>query len=182
MDTVRFTVEGITPLLMNNPAKMGMETVGTTRGNKVYDPAEEAEAAAYRNEDGNLALPGVQFRSSVVNASTIFKAQKGRGSLKGAIAHIQVDEELVPLKTLNGKWIKEYEIDTRRAVVQRQGILRWRPRIFPYRASFTVLYDTALIKDEIIKEVLSDAGNRIGVGDYRPQKGGWFGRFQVIDK
>ena len=34
--------------------------------------------------------------------------------------------------------------------------------------------------DELIK-IVSYAGKKQGIGDYRPQKGGNFGRFDVVD-
>lgn len=32
-----------------------------------------------------------------------------------------------------------------------------------------------------VHEMISDAGRRAGIGDFRPSKGGPFGRFQLIE-
>jgi hypothetical protein len=32
----------------------------------------------------------------------------------------------------------------------------------------------------LFEMLLDDAGTRIGIGAYRPAKGGWFGRFTVV--
>jgi hypothetical protein len=51
--------------------------------------------------------------------------------------------------------------------------------------AFEFIYDSDLLPDDeptirtLFTSVLNDAGNRIGLGDYRPQKTGWFGRYQV---
>lgn len=34
---------------------------------------------------------------------------------------------------------------------------------------------------ELLRSFLLEAGSRIGVGDYRPEKTGWFGRFTVLE-
>jgi hypothetical protein len=119
----------------------------------------------------------------MVAAAAAFKAPRGRGSIKGIFAHIMVEPELVPILDADGNRQSEYTIDSRRAVVQGNGIIRSRPKFEAWSADFDVLYDPDLITDEdIFKAVLTDAGNRIGIGDYRPQKTGWFGRFNVAER
>jgi len=49
-----------------------------------------------------------------------------------------------------------------------------------WKLSFEMLYNDQLIADpEIIKEVLIEAGERVGILDFRPQKLGEFGTFSV---
>lgn len=176
-DILKVSVKGITPLLMNNPASMA--PTKAKKGGYVANPEEEAEKATYRTENGTLALPGVQFRGSIVNAAAAFK--KGRSSLKTTVSHIQVYPELVPLHDDFGNFLDKYEIDSRRAVVQHQGIIRNRPRLDEWMATFEIDYEEALVSEEVIVEILKDAGNRIGVGDYRPQRSGPFGRFALVE-
>jgi hypothetical protein len=47
-------------------------------------------------------------------------------------------------------------------------------------ARFTIEFAPDLVSADILVKILADAGMRVGVGDYRPQKGGPFGRFQII--
>jgi hypothetical protein len=81
----------------------------------------------------------------------------------------------------DGTPIKDYIIDRRRAIIQRNGIIRCRPCFPEWSCTFTIEYDPELIGKEpkIIADVLQDAGNRIGVGDFRPSRNGPFGRFKV---
>ena len=49
------------------------------------------------------------------------------------------------------------------------------------RCVITFEYDPMLVPNpKLIVDILADAGGRIGVGDYRPACGGWFGRFNII--
>lgn len=57
------------------------------------------------------------------------------------------------------------------------------PKTFPHftswegEAEFIVLDDT--ITKEVFERVLREAGNFVGIGQFRPQNGGYFGRFEV---
>ena len=55
-----------------------------------------------------------------------------------------------------------------------------RPRIDDWDASFSVDFDETLIKRDQIIRILSDTGSRVGLMDFRPEKKGPYGRFEVI--
>jgi hypothetical protein len=177
MRRIRIIVDGRSPLLTHNPASMGTAPeVG--KGSRVPKAEDEAEAGTYRMQNGAFALKGESFRATILGAAGAWKAK--RSSMKSALSHITVCEELVPLQYRDGTPIKSYAIDARRAIIQRQGIIRRRPRYDEWSCCFTVEFDPNLVVDpKLICDILSDAGGRIGVGDYRPQKNGWFGRFSV---
>jgi hypothetical protein len=178
-ERIIITVDGIKPLLTHNPESMGVE-VAPGKGSRVPEPEVEAEAGVYRLPDGACALKGESFRLSLIGAAPAWKA-KGKRTMKSLMSHIVVVEELVPLLYRDGTPIKEYAIDARRAIVAKQGIIRRRPRFDEWSARFTMEFDPLLIGRDprIIADILDDAGNRIGVGDYRPSRNGWFGRFRV---
>jgi hypothetical protein len=179
---VTIIVDGITPLMTHNPQSMGTPK-GATKGSRIPEPEVEAEAGTYRLDDGTCAITGSAFRESLLEAAGAFKGPK-RTSMKGLLFHIAVEQELIALKLRDGTLIKNFEIDRRRAIVQGQGIIRCRPKFREWSAEFTINFDTLLVRDpKLIIEILNDAGNRIGCGDYRPgtsKRGhGTFGRFQV---
>ena len=101
--------------------------------------------------------------------------------MKSAIAHIEVLEEIAPLSLRDGSPVNSYTIDRRRVLLQgKNGVIRARPRFDEWCAEFTVEYDDLLLpKPEILIEIANDAGRRMGIGDFRPQKNGPFGRFVV---
>lgn len=83
-----------------------------------------------------------------------------------------VEPEEIPL----GK--KTYdEIDRRPAVIQRQRIVKSRPRFNSWEIEFTINFDEERVKKEVLKEILIEAGKSKGIGDYRPK----FGRFEVVN-
>jgi hypothetical protein len=170
-------VDGIKPLLTHNPESMNTPSE-PGKGSRIPDAEVEAEAGVYRMANGVCALKGEAFRGAALGAASAWK--KKRLSMKSLLSHITVVEELVPLRRRDGTAIKDYVIDARRAIVQKQGIVRRRPRFDEWSCEFTIEFDPALVDEpRLIVDILADAGNRIGVGDYRPSRNGWFGRFAV---
>ena len=128
-------------------------------------------------EDGTLALKGEALVAAIIKAGGQWKIPKKRAAMSSLLQHMEACAELVQLTRRDGTPIKDYEIDRRRAVVKRAGIIRSRPRFNEWRALFEIEFDPILIPDpKIIVEIAQDAGTRIGVGDYRPR----FGRFVVV--
>lgn len=185
-----FTIKGKKELMTHNPESMqhpnergGKSTVGKT---KIPTPEEEAKAGLYI-VDGNYCVPGIGVRNAMVAVASDWKPLTGkkRGNLQSTIAHITVEPEFLVICDQKGKPKKTYEIDTRRAVIQRQGILRSRPKFKDWTVTFDVVYDDAFLplEEESIRELftglLNDAGKRRGLGDYRPERKGWFGIYSV---
>jgi hypothetical protein len=178
LSRILIRVVGMTPLLTHNPQSMGVD-VGPSKGSRIPAPEDEAEAGCYRMEDGSCALKGEAFRGSLLGASSGWKA-KAKRTMRSLLSHVVVVEELVQLQYIDGSPIKEYTIDKRRAIVQKQGIIRARPRFDEWSANFHIEYDPQLCPDpRLIVDVCADGGRRMGVGDYRPARNGWFGRFRV---
>jgi hypothetical protein len=174
---IRITVDGITPMMTHNPASMQMGA-DAMRGGRVPIPEVEAEAGTYRLPDGTCAVKGEGFRSAMLGAAGAWRMKKS--SARTRLAHIVVSEDLVPLQRKDGTPISDYVIDARRARVQRQGIIRHRPKFEEWSCAITVEYDPVLVPEpKLIVDILQDAGSRIGVADYRPACNGWFGRFVV---
>ena len=69
--------------------------------------------------------------------------------------------------------------DYRRAKPQGQGsVMRSRARFStPWRLTTMIEVDTVLVSVEQLTAALDVSGRYIGLGDYRPEGGGVFGRF-----
>jgi hypothetical protein len=57
-----------------------------------------------------------------------------------------------------------------------------RARLDEWSATFKIVYNEKLIGDPmIIKTVLEEAGQRIGIMDFRPTNSGWYGCFSITE-
>lgn len=175
-------IEGISPLLMNrfNERSEQQLTQGTSavhQGQK-GSPREQAEPKAYRDENRNLILPGPNLYSAIIAAGRFHKVGKSQvTTTKTSVvpAGVQVLDLAMPLGT------QSYEVDSRSVVIPSTGgrVMCHRPRLDKWGASFTLDVDTDVFTPAFVRQLLDDAGKKIGLGDFRPQRKGPFGRFVV---
>jgi hypothetical protein len=182
--TIHVTIEGISPLLMHRFTD-GTEIAVQNghrpahRGEK-GSPREQAEQAAYRDaKTGELYIPGPALFSALVSAGRFHKLGKNKMTTNATSlvpAGLIVPDLVVPLG------VKEYEVDSRRVVNQatRGAHVSHRPRLDAWRAKFTLELDDSLFTEQLARDLVDDAGLKIGVGAFRPEKKGPFGRFKVV--
>jgi len=178
MKTIEVELIGETPLLMHRCANME-ESAAKKNPAKNYDAKEEAEKVAYRNSKGNLIIPSRCIKGCLLGASSWFKFGKksAKPLLAGCVRINPVDVELLDLKD---KTIKDYIIDKRPVVVQRNRIIRYRPRLDEWKLKFEIIYNEQLIADtDLIQTILEESGQRVGLLDNRPQRYGECGCFKV---
>ena len=182
METIKFRITGTHQgLLMHNPAAMRSPT-GAPAPKKIPTPEAEAKAAAYQLESGQLYAKADWFKESLKNAAKGIRIGKV-GALGILASTIFPTTDILPLfDPETGEPITDYEIDSRRAVIQRQGIVRNRPLITRWACDVefdVVPVDLGGLTAKVIGDFLTKAGLLVGVGDYRPQQGGPFGRYEV---
>jgi hypothetical protein len=175
---LQFLVVGLCPLLTNNPASLGITQKAAGKGSTIGSPEEQAEAACYRLDDGTLALRGECFRAAAIDAGGAWKLKGKRATMKSMLLHTKIVEELVQILDLDGKPVTGYAIDAQPVLIRatKGRIIRYRPRFDHWSCKFTMEYDPVLISDiDLLVDVMNDAGNRMGAGDYHPK----YGRFVV---
>ena len=135
-------------------------------------PEEEAEAAAYRTEDGVLYQPAEHIYQALCKAAAQFRVKgQGKKTYKDAVkGNLLIDPAYIPHGT------NDYGIDARPVRIQRSRIMRHRPHLARWNLAFTMqLIDAEAVPAEVLNSILVLAGEAIGIGDYRPR----YGRFTV---
>jgi hypothetical protein len=165
-------IRGVAPLLMHAPSGMGQ---GSSKKGVIPSPEDEAKQALYLDAKGKIVVPARCVEGALVKAAAGLRAPgQGRKTLKNYIlAGLIVDPLDIPLDS------QEYIIDRRRAVIQRQGILRARPRFDEWGLAFKLQVVDEYLQspgmDKTIRELVSEAGALVGLLDFRPR----FGRFRI---
>jgi hypothetical protein len=171
---VKATIKGISALLMHAFPMVPIENPPLEK----RPITEQADLAAYRDPDTrSLYLPAVAMQRSMIAAATYSKG-KGRASLqKQTAACVFITPDRIPLGT------KEYTIDARPVVIPatKGRVMRYRPRLDNWQASFEIEYDEALLTEKQLRQIVNDAGSRVGLLDFRPERKGPFGRFMVTE-
>lgn len=171
-----YWIVGVTPLLTHNPASMQVGSSSPSRKKTIPTPEQEAEAGLYKIE-GGFGIPAVAFRSALIYGCRGFKMGKVGAASVVAAAVTHVDEFCLLLDPDTCKPLKKYEIDSRRCVIGNASIIRSRPKFPKWACKLIFEIDVDQINPSVVLTHLNEGGMKAGVGDYRPQKMGWFGKF-----
>jgi len=180
MKTIQVEITGETPLLMNSPKGMLEEAPSIVQKTAKRDYKALAEAVAYRTKKGILYCPSTAIKGCLINASSFKKI--GKYSAKPIIAGgLRIVPEEIEVLDAKGKPQKDYEIDLRTVVLMRKDrIIKARPKILEWKLAFEIKFNDQMIADaEIIKVILTEAGERIGILDFAPRHNGDFGCFKI---
>ena len=180
MKIIEITLQGVTPLLINRFSDESEIPAKVSRGKKDYGtPRIQAEKTAYFDKDSTLLWIPSSWITGAINAiSSDYKLTGSRKSLKSVIggAVVPLEEKIYFQEKYK---LKNIEIDSRPVVIQRARIMRHRTRLEKWNLAFCLEIDEGILPVDQFHQIIVDAGRRAGLGDYRPPKGGPFGKFIV---
>lgn len=178
MKKIRVEVTGISPLLQHRFKIDDVQTPAKKRNLAAEE--DDVEGYLYRLPDGTIYQPALHFIASMKRAGIKFKIPgQNRTTYKNLIGcgMVIIEPDAIPHKNQN------WEIDIR-AIVNpntRGRRAKKRPCFKNWTLQFTIEYDENEIDFGHIKQILDYAGRYVGIGDFRPEKGGPFGRFLVSE-
>lgn len=181
MKTVRVHIKGTSPLLINRFKENSeiQEAVKKSTKKDYGTPREQAEATAYRDDKTKLIwVPTSWITGAIKTIASDYKLPGTRKSMKSVVGGVVIPLEEKAYFIQKFK-VSDVEVDSRPVVIQRARIMRHRARLEEWELTVDLEIDTSIIPAKDIHQVLNDAGKRSGLGDFRPQKGGPFGRFVV---
>jgi hypothetical protein len=186
------TIVGTGPLVVNAATNKLVDELRDRRIAKTKPKKEQTEetynaecaarfnAARYIMADGRDGFPAVTIKYSMVDAVGLIEGVTKVAAR--AAFFISPDNWLVPI-THNAK------VPAMREDVVRVGgkagrgsgtaSLSYRPEYLGWSITMPIEFDPTLITAEAIVNLAQRAGHSIGVGEWRPQKGGQWGRFAV---
>lgn len=174
--TVRIEITGTADILFHRWNNEAVAEKAAARKGSASKKMDNIESYVWRNDAGELCLPGEYVRGSIITAAKF--RQDPRSPRKSAMDLFKAAIiSMTPLASLGtAQW--DYE-DRRRVTVQRAGITRVRPAM---RHGWTAQMDFMINLPEYVdpaffREVLSMAGRLVGVGDFRPT----YGRFDMTN-
>lgn len=172
---VAVTVQGAADFLFHRWNNEAVEAKSKAAKGSKAKKSDDVESYVYRNDAGELCIPGEYLRMAIVNAAKY--RQDPRSPRKSAMDLFKAAViSITPLASLGvTEW--DYE-DRRRVVVQRNGITRVRPAMKAgWKASFDLQVNIPEYVDQnTLRETIEVAGRLIGLGDFRPT----FGRFGIV--
>ncbi|MFM2054707.1 MAG: hypothetical protein RL456_2744 [Pseudomonadota bacterium] len=188
MRTVTLKLIGTSPMLLHsdrgaNP--IAPETVAHKALTSKRKKTDEDHIAIARSEymlgfyPGNdVVIPTTNVKSAIVEGAKLNKL----GSAFNRVVMILDDVARIQHSGPNGKdrmWGTPACVDARSVKVGTARLMRYRPRLNDWSLTVDVVFDEKMIEQAQIVTAAENAGRYIGIGDYRPARGGAFGRFNV---
>jgi hypothetical protein len=145
------------------------------RNREVRDPHQEFLDATYRCEDGRYGFPAGGIKAALIEA-----AHKDIGLDKKLLRKslfVRPDDKVNNLIAMETE-----EPIMREDVVrigQSQTDIRYRPEFLDWAMTLKLEFDSQSLSQENILNLIERAGFGVGLGEWRPEKGGEYGRFSV---
>ena len=177
MKKYKVEITGITPLLHNKPAEYGFDTQWVEKkSSNEYE--KEALQKLYVDTKGVIYQPSTHIERALIEAGKKIK-MKGSGKAnysKPFGSMVAIEEFEIP------HIHKEYEIHKTLVVIPstKGRVMRYRPMFKKWKLVFNITFEDEIPVDAL-KEALEIAGKYVGIGDWRPEKKGKFGKFQVTE-
>lgn len=173
-------IKGISPLIVHNfdqKITLAMEAKqqgkAKTEKHKIRVPEDDFEGAKHKSPLGFEGFPAGGFKKAFIRGAKM----TGLVMKDAQMAFfVKADCEETQLVKING--------DCRmRTDMVRVGIgsadIRYRPEYLNWNATIKVEFNEGLISVEQILQCVKAAGYGCGIGDWRPEKGGGYGRFEL---
>ncbi len=152
------------------------------------ETADAHEARTWREKchvtpDGFIFIPPMSFKQALDRAASMLGQQipgKGKATftkffLSGVLC---TDRVVLPIKKAD---VRGERIHANADGVRGSGKRVWRtfPVIDSWQADVTFYVLADEITPKVFEEHLRQAGQFVGIGRFRPQNGGYFGRFEL---
>lgn len=182
MKTIDVEIRGITPLLIHR-FNEDAEQAKPTRRQVVrqVDPRAEAEKNAYIATNGSYYFSAFAIPNAMGNAGANHKMRGSRKTLRYVVpSAVRIHTDTITIMNGEGP-ATSFEVDSRPVTIPatKGRIMRHRPRFDCWGAQFTLCVDDNQLDVESAQQLLVEAGQSIGIGDFRPEKRGPFGTFRV---
>ena len=139
----------------------------------------ECETSLWLDEDGNITIPDRALRACIENAAR--KSKEGPAVREGVTVEWT---KFIYDKKVYGSTIKEVSKKAQYTVpvaIQKNRINRTRARFDNWSCEFIIDADDEVADLTDTVRWVRTGGRRIGIGDWRPQKSGKFGRFTITN-
>jgi hypothetical protein len=182
VETASIKIKGLSPLIMHRWSEKARKEMLDKQMKKTVkkeakSPEEQYEASVYKLDDDRLGFPADAFKKAMIRGAKqiglVMTDARTSFFIHGEYC-TRDDRELVPITG---------EVRPREDMV-RIGMgtadIRFRGQITQWEAELNISYNASITSFDQIVNMLHAAGYGVGVGEWRPEKDGTFGRFEVV--
>lgn len=178
---INIRIKSLSPMIQHKWSEKAKEMMRQkhagkkTKNREVREPEQECIDATYYTDDGEFGIPVDAIKASIIEAAhndlgvpktLVKKSLFVECDDKHRVVAIQIDDPP----------------NLREDVVRLSGSstdLRYRPEFKQWAAEIQITFDSGNLSVEDIINLINRAGFGVGIGEWRPERGGEFGRFAV---
>lgn len=182
IESLSVSIIGTSPLIFHKwseKAKRMMQdkqAKKANRGREVRNPEKEYEESFYYDSNKNIAFPALSIKQAIVDATRNVEGVT-MSLLRGAVFVRGDKEGLIPV-SYKEKLMREDMV--RLGGIGNPADIRYRGQLNDWSMKFLVQYNADILSAEQVINLLNLAGFSGGLGEWRPQRNGDFGTFQVV--
>lgn len=177
IQTVSFMLIGDSPLIVHawsEKAKRQMldkQMKKASKAKEAKDPEADYENCFYRTATGAYGFPAIGVKSAMISACRFadLKMTVARGAF-------HIDAEM--LEVIGEPRPREDMV----RVGMGTADIRYRPEFVDWRIPVTLKINASAISAEQVANLLNIAGFGVGIGEWRPERNGQYGRFHVASE
>jgi hypothetical protein len=182
VERMNVPIRWVTPLIVHAWSEKAMTMIlDAQQGRKApkerRDPEADYQASLYRLPDGGYGFPTDAFKAAIVSAARFFGKDVTMVGLRQSLFLTgEAGSDGLMLTRIEG------EPRSRRDMVrigQGSADVRFRGEFVEWRASLAVTYVKSLLSRESVLSLIDAAGMGVGVGEWRPERRGQFGTFEI---
>lgn len=168
-------IKGITPLLFNRFQESDIDNAVKKRSGAISP--KDPSLKLYQLPNGDIYTPSTHIQGALVEAAKNFKIQGKKTATYSKLFGSSVSVEPDAIVHKNQKW-EVFSISAVNPNTRGRMIVN-RPMMKDWELEFTINFNDEEIPPEVLKNVLDYAGQYCGIGDWRPNKKGKYGKFIV---
>ena len=182
-ETLRVPIVGTSPLIVHKfSEKAKRQMLDAMQGRKTpkepKNPEAEYEAAFYRHDDDTYGFPVIAFKAATVGGARFYGKSISMTALR---QFVFFDAEFSKaagqkLARIVGEPIMREDVCT---VGMGGKDLRYRPEFRDWSTTVEVTYVRSMLTRESVLSLIEAGGMGVGVGEWRPEKKGDFGTYQI---
>jgi hypothetical protein len=182
-ETLRIPIIGTAPLIVHKfSEKSKRQMLDTMQGRKTpkqpKNPQADYEQAFYRLDDDSFGFPVIAFKAATVGGARFYGKSISMTALR---QFVFFDAEF---SKKDGQKLASIDgVPHMREDVVRVGMggtdLRYRPEFTEWRTFIDVIYVQSMLTRESVLSLIEAGGMGVGVGEWRPEKRGDFGTYQI---
>lgn len=188
--TMVVPIVGTAPLIVHNfSEKSKRQMLEAQQGKKspkeIRDPQSEYEAAFYRiaDEEGGpdkYGFPITAAKAATIGAARFYGKDVSMTALRQFLFFHGKLTKADPQQLFEIHGVPEMREDiVRLGGMARSADLRYRPMFPEWTAELKVTYVTSSLSESSVLSLIDAGGLGIGIGEWRPEKRGEFGTYQI---